>query len=158
MTISRTPTLQPSWRRMAVAFLACAALVLGMVVPHDMAVEQAGAGAQGGIAASAAHPPNPAHFQDGEFKIHPPPVARLFQGPARARLYPPPLRRLPVAGPGRDRALSSPRGAEAAGAGGGPPPPAAAPRVRRDPPHRPGPGPSVALPPVRLSQARLPLI
>jgi hypothetical protein len=97
MTISRTPTLQPSWRRMALAFLACAALVLGMVVPHDMAVEQAGAVAKVEIAESAVHPRSPAHFEDGEFKIHPPCVACLLQAQAGTVLCPPPAAQKPLA-------------------------------------------------------------
>ena len=97
MMTSPTPTLQPSWRRAALAFLACAALVLGMVVPHDMAVEQAGAVAKVEIAESAVHPHSPAHFEDGEFKIHPPCVACLLQAQAGTVLCPPPAAQKPLA-------------------------------------------------------------
>src|SRR3954466_14835238 len=95
MTTSHTP-LQPSWRRAALAFLAGAALVLGMAVPHDMAAEQAGA-AKVEIAESAVHPPSPAHFEAGEFKIHPPCVACLLQAQAGTVLCPPPAAQKPLA-------------------------------------------------------------
>ncbi|HEY4573685.1 MAG TPA: hypothetical protein VIJ26_06980 [Thermoanaerobaculia bacterium] len=96
MTTSHAPTLQPSWRRAALAFLAGAALVLGMAVPHDMAAEQAGA-AKVEIAESAVHPHSPAHFEDGEFKIHPPCVACLLQAQAGTVLCPPPAAQKPLA-------------------------------------------------------------
>src|SRR5436305_4161178 len=96
MTTSHTPTLQPSWRRAALAFLAGAALVLGMAVPHDMAAEQAGA-AKVEIAERAVHPHSPAHFEDGEFKIHPPCVACLLQAQAGTVLCPPPAAQKPLA-------------------------------------------------------------
>jgi hypothetical protein len=97
MTTFHTPTLQPSWRRAALAFLACAALVVGMVVPHDMAAEQAGVVAKVEIAESAVHPHNPAHFEEGEFKIHPPCVACLLQAQAGTVLGPPPAAQKPLA-------------------------------------------------------------
>jgi len=96
MTTSHTPTSQPSWRREALAFLACAALVLGMVAPHDMAAEQAGT-AKVEIAESAIHPHSPAHFEDAEFKVHPPCVACLLQAQAGTVLCPPPSAQKPLA-------------------------------------------------------------
>src|SRR4051812_27000073 len=113
MTTSHAPTLQPSWRRAALAFLAGAALVLGMAVPHDMAAEQAG-GAKGGIPGSAGHPPSPAHLggggiqhhpprpprapsEDAEFKIHPPCCASLLQAQRGPVLCPPPAAHEPLA-------------------------------------------------------------
>lgn len=97
MTISHTPTPQPSWRRAALAFLACAALVLGMVAPHDMAAEQAGVAAKVEIAESAVHPHSPAHFEDAEFKVHPPCVACLLQAQTGTVLCPPPAAQKPLA-------------------------------------------------------------
>src|SRR5215813_8549515 len=97
MTTSHTPTFQPSWRRMALAFLACAALVLGMAVPHDMAAEQAGVAAKVVIAESAVHPHSPAHFEHGEFKVHPPCVACLLQAQTGTVLCPPPAAHKPLA-------------------------------------------------------------
>jgi hypothetical protein len=96
MTISHTPTPQLSWRRAALAFLACAALVLGMVAPHDMAAEQAGT-AKVEIAESAIHPHSPAHFEDAEFKLHPLCVACLLQAQAGTVLCPLPSAQKPLA-------------------------------------------------------------
>src|SRR3954451_12938245 len=96
MTTSHAPTLQPSWRRAALAFLAGAALVLGMAVPHDMAAEQAG-GAKVEIAESAVHPHSPAHFEDDKFNIPPPCVACLWQPQAGTVLCPPPAAQKPLA-------------------------------------------------------------
>lgn len=96
MTSHTTPTPQPSWRRAALAFLASVALVLGMVVPHDMAVEQAGVVAKVEIAESAVHPHSPAHFEDGEFKVHPPCVACLLQAQTGTVLCPPPAAQKPL--------------------------------------------------------------
>jgi hypothetical protein len=97
MTTSHTSTSQPSWHRAAIAFLACVALVLGMAVPHDMAAEQAGAVARVEIAESAIHPHSPAHFEDAEFKVHPPCVACLLQAQAGTVLCPPPAAQKPLA-------------------------------------------------------------
>ncbi|MFL6260630.1 MAG: hypothetical protein ACJ76Y_13025 [Thermoanaerobaculia bacterium] len=96
MTTSHTPTSQPSWRRAASAFLACAALVLGMAVPHDMAAEQAGS-VKVEVAETAVHPHSPAHFEDAEFKLHPPCVACLLQAQAGTVLCPPPSAQKPLA-------------------------------------------------------------
>lgn len=97
MTTFPTPTLQPSWRRAALACLACVALVLGMALPHDMAAEQAGIAARVEIAESAVHPHSPAHFEDAEFKVHPPCVACLLQAQAGTVLCPPPSAPKPLA-------------------------------------------------------------
>jgi hypothetical protein len=111
MTTSHTPTPQPSWRRAAIAFLACVALMLGMAVPHDMAAEQAGTVAKVEIAESAIHPHSPAHFEDAEFKVHPPCVACLLQAQAGTVLCPPPSAQKPLAReagtPVRPRCLAS---------------------------------------------------
>src|SRR3954454_10742679 len=79
MTSSRHPTPPPSWRRAAVALLACLGLVLGMAAPHDLAAEQAGTAAKAEIAESAIHPGAPAHFEDAELKVPPPCIACLLQ-------------------------------------------------------------------------------
>jgi hypothetical protein len=96
MTTFHTSAPQPSWRRTALTFLACVALVLGMVVPHDMAAEQAGVAAKVEIAESAVHPHSPAHFEDAEFKVHPPCVACLLQAQAGTVLCPPPSAQKPL--------------------------------------------------------------
>src|SRR5262249_39438006 len=77
------PNFLPSWRRMALAFLACAALVLEMVAPHDIAAEQEGVVAKVEIAESAVHPHSPAHFEKGKLKVHPPCVACLLHAQTR---------------------------------------------------------------------------
>ncbi|MFL6234441.1 MAG: hypothetical protein ACJ76N_15015 [Thermoanaerobaculia bacterium] len=96
MMTFHTPTSQPSWRRAALAFLACAALMLGMAVPHDMAAEQAGT-VKVEVAETAIHPHSPAHFEDAEFKLHPPCVACLLQAQAGIVLCPPPSAQKPLA-------------------------------------------------------------
>jgi hypothetical protein len=97
MTTSHTPAFQPSWRRAALAFLAAFALMLGMAAPHDAAVEQAGVVAKVEVAERAIHPRSPVHFEDAEFKLHPPCVACLLQAQAGTVLAPPPMAQKPLA-------------------------------------------------------------
>lgn len=80
-----------AWPRAAVAFLAFLALALGSLAPHDMASEQAGAGARVEIAESAIHPGDPAHFEDAEIRVHPGCVACLLQLGSRIVLGHPPV-------------------------------------------------------------------
>jgi hypothetical protein len=79
MTDSRNLSSPLAWRRSLLALLAGVALAFGMVAPHDVAVEQAGAVSQVEIAETAVHPGAPAHFEDSEIKVHPGCVACLLQ-------------------------------------------------------------------------------
>lgn len=66
-------------RRPLLALLAGLALALGMVAPHDLAVEQTGRASQVEIAEAAVHPNAPPHFEDAELKTHPACVGCLLQ-------------------------------------------------------------------------------
>jgi hypothetical protein len=66
-------------RRSLLALLAALALALGMVAPHDLAVEQMGRVSQVEIAEAAVHPHAPPHFEDAELKTHPACVGCLLQ-------------------------------------------------------------------------------
>jgi hypothetical protein len=79
MIDSHNLRLRIAWRQPAVASLACLVLAVGLVAPHDMAEERTGSFARVEIAESAVHPSAPAHFEDGEFRVHPPCPACLLQ-------------------------------------------------------------------------------
>ncbi|MFL6198744.1 MAG: hypothetical protein ACJ76J_06190 [Thermoanaerobaculia bacterium] len=67
-----------AWRRPLLALLAGLVLASG-IVPHDVAVEQAGLVSQVEIAETPLHPGAPAHIEGAEFKLHPACVACLLQ-------------------------------------------------------------------------------
>jgi hypothetical protein len=68
-----------AWRRPLLAVLAGFALACGMLVPHDVSVEQAGLVSQVEIVVTPLHPGAPAHIESAEFKLHPGCVACLLQ-------------------------------------------------------------------------------
>lgn len=79
-----------AWRQPLLALLAGLALAFGMLAPHDLAVEQAGAVSTVEIAETAVHPGAPAHFEDSEIKVHPGCVGCLLQLGSSTVLKPPP--------------------------------------------------------------------
>ena len=97
MTDSRNRSSPLAWRRPLLALLVGFTLALGMLAPHDGAVEQAGGVSQVEIAENAAHPGAPAHVEGAQFKLHPACVACLLQlGRGMAPSCPPaPLPLLP---------------------------------------------------------------
>jgi hypothetical protein len=105
MTDSRKPSPPLAWRRRLFAVLAGLALALGMLAPHDVAVEEAGAIVKVEIAETAIHPHAPAHFEDAEFKVHPACVGCLLQLGTSTVLKPPPAPMSPLP---RDGSLVAP--------------------------------------------------
>ena len=89
MTDSRNLFPRIAWRRTAGALVAVLALAFGLFAPHDVVEERTGSFSRVEIAESAVHPQAPAHFEDAEFKVHPPCPACLLQiqtGAALVRL------------------------------------------------------------------------
>jgi hypothetical protein len=101
MTDSRTLSSALAWRRPLLALLAGFALASGMLAPHDLAVEQAGAVSRVEIAETAVHPGAPAHFEDAEIKVHPGCVGCLLQLGSSTVLKPPPAPLSPLSRDGR---------------------------------------------------------
>ena len=89
MTDSRNLSSPLAWHRPLLALLAGLALAVGMLAPHDVAVEQAGAVSTVEIAETAVHPGAPAHFEDSEIKVHPGCVGCLLQLGSSTVLKPP---------------------------------------------------------------------
>lgn len=79
MTDSRNLPTRNTWRRAAAALVASLALAFGLFAPHDVVEERTGSFTRVEIAESAVHPDAPAHFEDGEFKVHPPCPACVLQ-------------------------------------------------------------------------------
>ncbi|HYU33687.1 MAG TPA: hypothetical protein VEW48_16160 [Thermoanaerobaculia bacterium] len=68
-----------AWWRPFLALLAGLALALGMMAPHDVAMDLAGMISPVEIAETAVHPLLPVHVEDAEIKVHPGCVACLLQ-------------------------------------------------------------------------------
>ena len=94
MTDSRNLYPQIARRQAAAALVAILALAFGFFAPHDVVEERTGSFSRVEIAESAVHPQAPAHFEDGEFKVHPPCPACLLQIQTGTALV-----RLPAASP-----------------------------------------------------------
>src|SRR4030095_12531005 len=96
MAVSRNHLSPLAKRRPLLALLAGLALAFGMLAPHDLAVEQAGAVSRVEIAETAVHPGAPAHFEDAEIKVHPGCVGCLLQLGSSTVLKPPPAPMVPL--------------------------------------------------------------